>query len=86
MSRLKKLKESKLSKLLPEGSRQRGGVQLKLPSAEAQRARSFSRAWQPRSANSAGDGAVSFGYAIAARAGVSVLREFLPRRLERILK
>ena len=46
----------------------------------------ISRAWQPRSANSAGDGAVSFGYAIAARAGINVLREFLPRRLERILK
>ena len=46
----------------------------------------ISRAWQPRSANSAGDGAVSFGYTIAARAGVNVLREFLPRRLERILK
>jgi hypothetical protein len=29
MLRLKKLKESKLSKLLPEGNRQRGGVQLK---------------------------------------------------------
>jgi hypothetical protein len=46
----------------------------------------ISLAWQPRSANSAGDGAVSFGYAIAARAGINVLREFLPRRLERILK
>lgn len=46
----------------------------------------ISRAWQPRSANSAGDGVVSFGYAIAARAGINVLREFLPRRLERILK
>ena len=46
----------------------------------------ISRTWQPRSANSAGDGAVSFGYAIAARAGANLVREFLPRRLERILK
>lgn len=46
----------------------------------------ISRAWQPRSANSAGDSAASFGYAMAARAGINVLREFLPRRLERILK
>jgi hypothetical protein len=46
----------------------------------------ISRAWQPRSANSAGDGAVSFGYAIATRAGADLVREFLPKRLEGILK
>jgi hypothetical protein len=46
----------------------------------------ISRAWQPHSTNSAGDAAVSFGYAIAERAGINVVREFSPRRLERILK
>jgi hypothetical protein len=46
----------------------------------------ISRAWQPQSTNSAGDAAVSFGYAIAERAGINVVREFSPRRLERILK
>jgi hypothetical protein len=46
----------------------------------------ISRAWQPQSTNSAGDAAVSFGYAIAERAGINVAREFSPRRLERILK
>lgn len=46
----------------------------------------ISRAWQPQSTNSTGDAAVSFGYAIAERAGINVVREFSPRRLERILK
>jgi hypothetical protein len=46
----------------------------------------ISRTWQPHSTNSAGNAAVSFGYAIAARAGANVVREFLPRRLERLLK
>lgn len=38
----------------------------------------ISRLWQPRSHDSAGDGAVSFGIAMATNAGVNVLREFLP--------
>jgi hypothetical protein len=46
----------------------------------------ISRTWQPQSTHSAGDAAVSFGYAIAERAGINVAREFSPRRLERILK
>src|SRR2546430_6459551 len=43
MSRLKKLKESKLSKLLPEGSRQRGGVQLKHTASRRYRVFSFEK-------------------------------------------
>jgi hypothetical protein len=38
----------------------------------------ISRLWQPRSNDSAGDGAVSFGIAMATNAGVNVVREFLP--------
>jgi hypothetical protein len=44
------------------------------------------RAWQPRSTASMASGAQSFGIAFGIRAGVNVAREFLPRRLERILK
>jgi hypothetical protein len=40
--------------------------------------RSFRVPWQPKSTNSAGDAAVSFGYAIAERAGI-VVREFSPK-------
>src|SRR5437899_11830692 len=43
MSRLKKSKESKLSKLLPEGSRQRGGVQLKHTASRRYRVFSFEK-------------------------------------------
>jgi len=38
----------------------------------------ISRIWQPRSVDSGGDGAVSFGFAIGADAGFNVFREFLP--------
>jgi hypothetical protein len=38
----------------------------------------ISRIWQPRSSNSAGDGAVNFGINMASNAGVNVVREFLP--------
>jgi len=38
----------------------------------------ISRLWQPKSSDSAGDGAVSFGIAMATNAGVNVIREFLP--------
>jgi hypothetical protein len=38
----------------------------------------ISRLWQPRTNDSAGDGAVSFGIAMATNAGVNVIREFLP--------
>lgn len=38
----------------------------------------ISRLWQPRTNDSAGDGAVSFGFAMATNAGVNVVREFLP--------
>jgi hypothetical protein len=38
----------------------------------------ISRVWQPRSANSAGDGAVSFGISMATDVGGNVFREFLP--------
>ncbi|MGA2579939.1 MAG: hypothetical protein ABSH24_28410 [Bryobacteraceae bacterium] len=38
----------------------------------------ISRLWQPRSNDSAGDGAVSFGISMATNAGVNVVREFLP--------
>jgi hypothetical protein len=38
----------------------------------------LSRLWQPKSNNTAGDGAESFGISMATNAGVNVLREFLP--------
>lgn len=38
----------------------------------------ISRIWQPRSNDSAGDGAVNFGLNMASNAGVNVVREFLP--------
>jgi hypothetical protein len=38
----------------------------------------LSRAWQPSSQHSAGDGAVSFGISMASNMGFSVMKEFLP--------
>jgi hypothetical protein len=38
----------------------------------------ISRLWQPRTNDSAGDGAVSFGISMATNAGINVIREFLP--------
>jgi len=38
----------------------------------------ISRLWQPRSNDSAGDGAVSFGLSMASNAYINVIREFLP--------
>src|SRR6478752_6999396 len=38
----------------------------------------LSRAWQPTSQHSAGDGAVSFGISMASNMGFSVVKEFLP--------
>jgi hypothetical protein len=38
----------------------------------------ISRIWQPHSANSAGDGAVSFGIAIGGDIGFNIFREFWP--------
>jgi hypothetical protein len=38
----------------------------------------LSRAWQPTSQHSAGDGAVSFGISMANNMGFSVVKEFLP--------
>ena len=38
----------------------------------------LSRAWQPTSHRSAGDGAVSFGITMASNMGTGVLKEFLP--------
>jgi hypothetical protein len=38
----------------------------------------LSRAWQPSSQHSAGDGAVSFGISMASNMGFSVVKEFLP--------
>jgi len=38
----------------------------------------ISREWQPRSTNSAGDGAVSFGISMGAQMGFNVFREFWP--------
>ena len=40
----------------------------------------ISRAWQPRSSTSAGDGAVNFGMTIATDIGWNVVKEFRPRR------
>jgi hypothetical protein len=38
----------------------------------------ISREWQPRSTNSAGDGAVTFGLTMASEVGFNVFREFWP--------
>lgn len=38
----------------------------------------ISRAWLPKSQNSAGDGAVAFGLTMAGNAGANVFKEFLP--------
>jgi len=38
----------------------------------------LSRAWQPASQRSAGDGAVSFGISMASNMGFGVVKEFLP--------
>jgi hypothetical protein len=46
----------------------------------------ISRVWQPRSSDSAGDGAVSFGIAMATNAGVNVVREFLPDVTRRVFR
>jgi hypothetical protein len=46
----------------------------------------ISRAWQPRSTTSAGDGAVSFGITLGVDAGFNVLREFWPDVKRRIRK
>ncbi len=45
----------------------------------------ITRAWQPPSSTTAGDAAVAFGVAIAARAGLNVAREFAPRLLGALL-
>jgi hypothetical protein len=45
----------------------------------------ISRAWQPRSTASAGDGAVAFGLGMAFRAGANVVHEFAPRSIRRFL-
>ena len=46
----------------------------------------LSRAWQPPSTHSAGDGAVSFGISMGFNTGVSVLKEFLPNLVAPILR
>jgi len=38
----------------------------------------ISRIWQPRSATTAGDGAVSFGISMGSQIGFNIVREFLP--------
>jgi hypothetical protein len=38
----------------------------------------ISRAWQPNSTTTAGDGAVTFGFNMAAQMGFNVVREFMP--------
>jgi hypothetical protein len=45
----------------------------------------ISRAWQPSSTASAGDGAVAFGLGMAWRAGVNVWHEFAPRSVRRLV-
>src|SRR5207248_1762003 len=46
----------------------------------------ISRAWQPHSTTSMGEGATSFGVSMGVRAGMNVAREFLPRKLRRFLQ
>jgi hypothetical protein len=46
----------------------------------------ISRIWQPRSANSAGDGAANFGTAIGLDVGLNFVREFLPRGVTKHFK
>lgn len=46
----------------------------------------ISREWQPRSTNSAGDGAVAFGFNIGSQAGFNIFREFWPDMKRRFHK
>jgi hypothetical protein len=46
----------------------------------------ISRAWQPRSISSMGDGARSFGITMGARVGLNVAREFLPHKVGKFLQ
>jgi len=46
----------------------------------------ISRAWQPRSITSMGDGATTFGISMGVRVGLNVAREFLPRRVTGFLR
>lgn len=46
----------------------------------------ISRAWQPPSTTSAGDGAVSFGIAMGTDVGFNVVREFIPDLKRRLHK
>jgi len=46
----------------------------------------ISRIWQPRSTNSAGDGAVNFGTSIGVDVGLNLVREFLPRGVTKHFK
>lgn len=45
----------------------------------------ISRLWQPRSEDTAGDAAVSFGLTMAADMGWNFIKEFCPRKLTRRL-
>jgi hypothetical protein len=46
----------------------------------------ISRAWQPHSIASMGDGATAFGISMGARVGLNVAREFLPHRVGKFLQ
>ncbi len=46
----------------------------------------ISRAWQPRSIASMGDGATSFGISMGVRVGLNVAREFLPHKVGKFLQ
>jgi hypothetical protein len=67
-------------------ARGRDGTQhLSISQIGSTAAASFiSRTWQPRSNDSAGDGAVSFALNLASNAGVNVVREFMPGVTHRI--
>lgn len=46
----------------------------------------LARLWLPRSQNSAGDGAVSFGLSMAGNAGANIFKEFLPDVIHAFVK
>jgi hypothetical protein len=73
----KRMKYAIASSVLARGSD--GTQHFSISQVGSTAASSFiSRLWQPRSSDSAGDGATNFGINMATNAGINVVREFLP--------
>lgn len=79
----KRLKYAVASSVLARGSD--GTQHFSVSQVASTAGASFiSRLWQPRSNDSAGDGAVNFGINMASNAGLNVVREFLPGVTRRV--